>query len=327
MTSPDDLEDLRASILASAPDPADDPNELGRNTAKALRLARGEYVPEVQEVRVRLHGSGVTGHTVPVHDAAKLLDALQGTVTAIGRATRKTAERRVNGNEQRVPVGDVTRLNLSADVAPGSVVFFLTGPEERVSPTNDETLLDRSLRELFHLLDAAGVDDPASLGKLTSDLQRLGVRVASQLNGLVATSIDSEIDVDLGWRTAAGKRSKSALARRGALALKDAIERNRVTTTTVTMQGTLKTVSDGTDKLRLELQDGKTRRLSVDAETGSGLGSLHMKTVSVTADETVTWTIATGQERKRWKFVSAEVVDQLAMIGDDGTVDTNSADV
>ena len=68
-------------------------------------------------------------------------------------------------------------------------------------------------------------------------------------------------------------------------------------------------------------------RLSVDAETGARLGSLHMKTVTVTAEKTITWTIATGQERKRWKFLSAKLVDQLTMIGDIGMVATNSADV
>lgn len=317
MTTPEDIGALRARILEGAPDPAEDASELGRNSRKALRLSMGEVVREVPEVRVRLHGAGVSGHSVPVHEASKVLDALQGVVTTIGKATRRQA--RVQADGPASDVAAVTQLSLSADVAPGSVVFLLTGPESHSTEHNDETLLDQALRELFHLLDDAAGDDAQSLGRLTEDLQRLGVRVGQNLNNLITTSLDSDIDLDLGWRTAAGKRRRAALSRRGALALRDALDRSRETTGLTTLVGRLKTVSDGSDKLRLQLDDGSHIRLGVTAEDGATLGGLHLKPVAVTAEVTTTWSLATGQERKQYRFVSAEVIEQAELpLNDEG---------
>ena len=316
MGTSDDLAAIRARILARAPDPTDDPDEFMRASARSAAKAMGlEVGPEPPEVRVRLHGPGVSGHEVPVSSAADILDALQEAVTAVGKALRrhKVAPLPRNDAGRRVSVAEATELRLRADVAPGSVVFFLAGrPEpttgdELPGTTASDTFLDRTIREFFSVIAAASADDPASLGALNQRIRNLGSEAAGRLDRLARRSLDSEIDVDFGWRNPVGRRLRVDMARRGALALRDAVEANREQNSEEQFDGFLRTVSDGSDKLRVDrLDTGKPVRLKVDPDLGLTLGNLLGHLVRVDAAVRTVWHLNQGTEDKFFTLISAE---------------------
>lgn len=316
MTSPSDEDALRRLYLASAGDPIDDPAELDRLGARSLAGARGlPPRPDSPEVRIRMHGAGVPGHDLPVHTASVILDAFQGAVTAVGSALRRLKQAQLPSVEGRRPsTAEVTELRLQADVAPGSVVFFLSGPVEQTTglelpgTVSTETFLDVTLRRLFALLDEAEAeaDSADQISSLVDDLRILGADAAVHLNKLVKRTLQSEVDLDLGWRNADGRRARASLQRRGGLALQDAIDRSRVQVDEVTLVGTLHTVSDGSDLLRLELEDGKTVRIAVDAELGLTLGPLLGRRVEVVAERTTTRNITTGGTTTAYHVIRAE---------------------
>lgn len=94
-------------------------------------------------------------------------------------------------------------------------------------------------------------DEPDDLGQVTADLQLLGAGVASKLNYLTEQLLDKQIELDLGHRSPRGRRHSALLGRRGAEALREAIDRNRKRTSEDVFIGTLNTVSDGSDMLRM----------------------------------------------------------------------------
>jgi len=315
MATTDEVSAVRARILATAPDPARDAVDLMRDAARAASLATGhDPGPDAPEVRVRLHGPGVVGHGVPVAAASGLLDALQGAVTAVGAARRRRRDRSAAATRgPRPSVAAATELRLHADVLPGSVVFFLAGPAEPTTggelagTTSTETLLDQTVRELFGVLDAAGSDNPAAAGELRESLRGLGADATGRLDRLARRSLDSDVEVDLAWRNAAGGRARAALRRRGARALRDAAEAARVQESEADFVGVLRTVSDGADPLRLARADnGQEIRLKVQQDAGAGLGGMLTHRVRVRAAVTTTWNLKKGTETSTYSLISVE---------------------
>ena len=89
--APIDLEALRARIIADAPPPAADPADFQLIADEARRaMERGDVVSRGTQLRFRLTGDGVRGNDIPVHSAARLLDALQGAITAVGSSVQKS---------------------------------------------------------------------------------------------------------------------------------------------------------------------------------------------------------------------------------------------
>lgn len=315
MATPDEVSVLRARILETAPDPAGDAVDFLRDVTRAAALATGQELgPDAPEVRVRLHGPGVVGHGVPVAAASGLLDALQGAVTAVGAARRRRRDRPAgDGAGRRPPVVAATELWLHADVLPGSVVFFLTGPPESTTggelagTISTETFLDQTVRELFGVLDAAGSDSAAAPGELRDSLRGLGADATGRLDRLARRSLDSDVEVDLAWRNAAGGRARAALRRRGARALRDAADAARVQESEADFVGVLRTVSDGADLLRLARADnGKEIRLKVEQDAGAGLGGMLTHRVRVRAAVTTTWNLKRGTETSTYSLISVE---------------------
>ncbi len=96
------------------------------------------------------------------------------------------------------------------------------------------------------------------------------------------------------------------LARRGADAIKEAVERNRERKQQISVTGVLNTVSDGADMLRLTLDDGgKQVRMNVEPDVGVQLGPLLGKRVSAEVALTVKWNLATGREKFTYTMISA----------------------
>jgi hypothetical protein len=321
VSPPPNLDDLRQRILAEAPPPAADPADFARVTREArLAISRGRVAPRGSEVRVRIAGAGVPGHDLPVHLAAQLLDALQGAITAVGSALHKSNKVKPPKDAAGKPLGikKATELRLSSNIGAGSVVFFLEGTPEDLKgdelfTQGSDGLVDLAVSELFGVLATAQSDDADQIGKLTSDLQRLGAMTASKLNRLAERTAENELELDLGHWSPSGSRKSAVLARRGADAIKDAIERNRVRHVRQVLRGTLNTVSDGADMLRMTLDDDVTqRRLSVDPEIGVTLGSLLGKRVTAEVETTIRWKVASGRERRTYKLESAEESPEVA---------------
>jgi hypothetical protein len=135
--------------------------------------------------------------------------------------------------------------------------------------------------------------------------------VGSKLNMLAEYAVESEIELDLGHRSPTGGRHSVILKRRGAEAIKEAVERNRQRTETETITGVLHTVSDGADKLRMTLDDEVTQlRMDVEPVVGLHLGAMLGQRVVAEVETTIKWKLASGKERRSYELLSAQVADQ-----------------
>lgn len=317
---PPNIEDLRVRILASAVPPADDIADFMMVMGEARQtIEQNRIVPRGAELRVRLAGVGVPGQDVPVHLAAQLLDALQGSLTAVGSSLHKSEHIKTPKDAdtgKRLGIKKATELRLSPTIGAGSVVFFLEGPAEKLSedeliPVRADSLVDTAVVELFAVLEKAEADSADHVGQLTDELKRLGAMVGSKLNMLAEYAVESEIELDLGHRSPSGDRHSVILKRRGAEAIKEAVERNRQRTETETITGVLHTVSDGADKLRMTLDDEVTQlRMDVEPVVGLHLGAMLGQRVVAEVETTIKWKLASGKERRSYELLSAQVADQ-----------------
>lgn len=309
MTSSDEsraarLRLLEASILESAPDATDSASELSELSAKAHRaIVQGTFGEEPTELRVRLHGAGVTGHQVPADQAGAVLRQTQLVVRWIGARLRTIADESglIGSGERadRVGIKEATRLYLRPQFGAGSLIFELVGSEDLQPEDHGQdplmetsaqvnTILDRALVELLSIVSSAESDSPEALGELSSYVARLGPRVASQLKALSTRVTDDEIDIEMRWRSPRGTQKRADLTRRGALAIKDAVDRNKVKRDEIYVVGMLETVSAGKDKIRIET-NGEVFKMDVDADLGATLGSLLHREVTARVERTITW--------------------------------------
>jgi hypothetical protein len=332
-TSAERLQALRARALAADIEPVSDPEELTRRGVRAHLQDTGGFIPpDRPEMDVRMHGPGVPAHDIPVREAAGILGPLQEAVASIGQALvhKATASGRINADILRS-----TELRLSPVLAPGSVVFHLTGPAEEVSGAEapeligNETLVDAVMRELFALVgQAENVSEIETAGRLAHELRRFGSRTAKHLTELTSRVVDDEIDLDLTWRTPVGRIHRAALQRRSAETIQAAIKLNEVEVCEVELTGDLVTVSM-TKKAELHTQDLGNVALHVHDQLATSLGPFFNKQVVVTAELTTRWLINTGTEKRSYRMLGIRVVedDGIARSSDSGNnVSVDTAD-
>jgi hypothetical protein len=306
VTTPDrHLEELRRLALATDIKPVSDPGDLARLSIRSLHERLGDVLPpDRPEIDVRLHGPGIPGHEIPVREAAGILTALQETIASIGQVLthQPTAHGRIH-----LAVLNATELRLTPEMSMGSVIFHLAGVGEEVSGdeaaelTGSDTLVDIALGQFFMLLersDAARIETT----ELAEELRRFGPRTAKHLSDLVERVMKDEIDMDLTWRAPHGHRRHTALERGAALAISDAIKRNKVETTTVELTGVLVTVSM-VMKAELLTEDHGRLKLSVEPEQAASLGPFFDKRVTVSAEQTIKWSTSTGQEKRTFRLL------------------------
>lgn len=324
MPSPDDaradrLAELEAQILATAEPAPDSAEELSELSARAHRaIVRGDFGQEATELRVRLHGDGVRGHRVPADQAGALLRQTQLLVRWIGARLRSAGDQKqmTATAADRLNIVDATRLYLRPQFGAGSLVFDLVADQpatpagepdqgELVDATSHiDTLLDRSLQELLNIVRSSESDTPESLGQLSNYVSRMGPRVASQLKRLAAHVTDEEIDIDLRWLGSGGRRDRANLGRRGALAIKDAVDRNKVHVDEVNLTGLLETVSTGKDQVRIETP-GESFKMDVDEELGVTLGRWLHREVTALVERRITWHDS-GKESRAYKLLAID---------------------
>jgi len=309
VTTPDErLEELRSRALAADIAPVSDPEELAELSIRTLLDNVGGVIrPNHPEVNVRLHGPRVPAHDVPVREAAAILNSVQEAVASIGQALthEPTTRGAIQANVLRA-----TELRLSSSVGAGSVIFRLAGPSGDV--LGDETaltgtLVDRALGELFSLVEQSEADD-LETSTLAQELRGLGPRVAKHLSDLVKQVVEDEIDVDFTWRSSEARARQVSLQRRSALAIRDAIERNKVETKLVELKGILITVSRVTNAELLTDDEGRVR-LSVSDEQAGMLGPFYNQRVTVIAEQTTTWSTNTGQEKRKFRLIELRLAE------------------
>lgn len=328
---PPSFEDLRARLAALPGDPTADLDDFQRLAARARDAEETERdLPALTEVRVRLAGKGVEGNHVPVHHATQLLDLVQGTITAVASASRKRDKVKPPKDRlgRRVGVREATELRMGPEVAPGSLIFHLVSSPHLVPDSADgisgtevtDAFVDVAVRQTFDVLAIAESDDGADIGHLTEAIRRQGSIVASKLSQLATRALEAEIDLDLGHLSQAGTRRRAALGSRGAAALRAAAERNQQRIEAETIVGVLRTVSDGSDQLRVKREDGKDIRINVTPELGVTLGPLLGRKVVLEVEADVRWNLSSGKETRTRHLVSAELapeVQALPGLGED----------
>jgi hypothetical protein len=311
MTSSSDLEALRQRIFATAEDPAETPADFNQVAVEARRaIETGVLARRPSSLRVRLFGLGVPGHEVPVHRAASILDALQGAVTATGEAVRKQGALGASSGDSQRTTADATELFLSPRIESGSVVFFLEAKERSSTDPpavreDVEGLIDVAVRRLFDLIELASeeLDNRESLEEAMRDL---GSRAASKVAGLAKASAEQEVELDLALRTPRGKRASGVLSHRTSVALQNAYARASDRVERHQFVGVLKTVSDGSDPLRMDVE-GMPRdiRLRVESVLGAQLGPLLGRRIRADVEVTIKWQPASGRETRSYQLLEA----------------------
>ncbi|GGT62740.1 hypothetical protein ABT368_32320 [Streptomyces althioticus] len=308
---------LKAKLAKAHPDAPRDSAELASLSTQAmLRDAGYPITEEPPQLDVRLHGRAVPGHEVPVREATSILGTVQEAVSACGQAVAKKA---TAAGAIHSAILRATELRFSPALGFGSVVFHLGGTAEPVTgdeipeTTGSDTLLDLVFRTLFKVINTAQVDDPAKASPV-DDLRLLGPRTAKHLNDLAKAITESEIDVDFVWRSRV-ERSRATLGRRGALALKDAIERTKEEITVQNIRGTLSTVSTVVHP-QLLTDDGRRINLSVDPEGAAHLGAYFNRRVEVQVEQKRSWSVTTGRESFNHKLLRIEYIDGRADAAD-----------
>jgi hypothetical protein len=258
------------------------------------------------QLDIRLHGRAIPGHDAPVREATSILGTIQEVVSACGQAV---ANKATAAGSIHSAILHATELRFSPALGFGSVVFHLGGASEEITgdeipeTTGTDTLLDLVFRTLFKIIDVVQTDDP-SVSSPVESLRLLGPRTAKHLNDLAKEITESDIDIDFIWRSRVD-RSKATLGRRGALALKDAIERTREEVTIQRIQGTLSTVSTLVHP-QLLADDGRRINLSVTQEAAANLGAYYNRRVEVQVEQTRSWSITTGRESYTYKLIQIE---------------------
>jgi len=328
------LAELESRIWAIANDvPPESADEVSEFSARAHRaIVRGEFGQEPSELRLRLHGGGVQGHKVPADQAGAILRQTQLLVRWIGARLRSLGDGKQLAARpgDRLAIAEATRLFLQPQLGAGSLVFDLVAQHAAPEDADQEgllepegytnTLLDRSLQELLSIVVSSEADSPESLGDLSEYVSRMGPRVASQLKRLAQHVTEDEINLDMRWTNAAGQRRAANLGRRGALAIKDAVDRNKVKVDEVHLTGLLETASTGKDQVRIETAD-EAFKMDVEEEVGVTLGQWLHREVTARVERRVTWHDS-GKETRAYKLLGIVAEPRL----DDDPLDDGSED-
>jgi hypothetical protein len=312
VTSSSDVEALRQLIFATAEDPAESPADFNQVAAEARRaIETGVVARRPSSLRVRLFGRGVPGHEIPVHSAASILDALQGAVTATGEAVRKQGALGATSSDSQRTTTDATELFLSPRIESGSVVFFLEAKERaagdvRAVIEDVEGLVDVAVRRLFDLIELAS-EELDNRESLEAAMRELGSRAASKVAGLAKAAAEQEVELELALRTPRGKRKSGVLSHRSSVALQNAYAQASDRVERRQLFGVLRTVSDGSDPLRMEVE-GMPRniRLSVEPSLGARLGPLLSRRINADVEVTIKWQPASGRESRSYQLLQAE---------------------
>lgn len=294
--------------------------ELAQRSILASQITPPDVAAPAEAV-VRLSGEGVRRNRIGVRQASRIIGGLQEVLAAIGQALVGNPTAR-----GQIPalIRARTALNLFPAAAAGSVQIRLEAPivsmtsqlgglEDRV-----DNLASDAASTLVQLMDeVASTEFDDSV--VVQHLQRLGPRVARQVQLLASELVVDDVDLDLTWRRFAEAPEVGRLPHDRARLLRDIIRRNRVESQIITLVGTLVTIST-VRPAAIVLDSGRIVTLSVDGGMAAGLREFFTQRVAAQVEEVVTHEDASGRERVQYQLVNVELATSHQE-GDEATLD------
>ncbi|KAA8723888.1 hypothetical protein [Corynebacterium phocae] len=224
-------------------------------------------MPEAVETSsgsLRLSGSGVSGHTIPLSTAGSILQTFQTLITSLGASLegKKTARGKLPDS-----LVQSTRLALSASPQPGSVVLSFSPAEAEdgalLKDSAAEDLIHRTFKELGDLLEMDEVTGEAQTE--TSDMQKekfaeriynLGPRVARAMTDFARDLATNNVDMGLSWSHTDHRPTYVGLTAERFTRVQEALEDIRVRSSVTGIRAVIQKISTvPTDQLELRLEE------------------------------------------------------------------------
>lgn len=261
-------------------------------------------------VQARFTGALPAAHAIGVREATTILGALQEVVSEVGAALRDESPKR--GPLPSAILAE-TELQLSPQVAPGSVIFALT-PSRDEALFDASTLLSDSLSEVFVLFDQ--VEMPGSTGgtpeAVSDSLRRFGPRTARHLVRFAGALKEHGLNLDVGIARSGMKPAGSRITSSGAGFLESLAESATKRTREVELVGEVHSL--GKDhRYRIITPDrGRITVRGLDPVTDVLQVAFRHSRVRITALENESINLATGAVGYTFEALSAEALEDLS---------------
>jgi hypothetical protein len=270
--------------------------EVHRELADALR----------PHLRIHLDGPSVIDHGIKLEALGPLLDELQETVSSIGQALRGSATA-----FSSIPMDIRQETALVLDTAvPGSVVLHVRGPAAPVAeeielfPVDAEaqSLAITALGRLMSVARSASAMD-MNEDDLVDDVYPLGPRTYKHLNDLMKIIADEELGVDFSLYSPSKEEETATISAPSARRIQEVLRRTRVAEDRDIVRGELKGVSSLRNAFEVVTPDNRVIRGRVREDLVPSLRLWYEKQILATLEVTVTISLSTGQERKKYLLI------------------------
>ena len=285
-------------------------NSLGSLPGSGVLRAR-------KKLRARFFGAATDSHAMDVKPAAKALIALQDVLSAIG-ATLSDHQGLVG--QLPASIVQATRLTLSPVVTPGSVIFTLHTPEAEEDLlsglADNDLLLDDAVTRLLEILNTAesAEEDPERLSEM---LHQTGPRTASHLFNLTDALLSEEVGLGLEWFNGKGGQRSAQISRHAAGFLRALAKTSSVQTETVTLAGTLSTISKNHQQ-ELTLEDDSRVKFNATEEQLRELAPHALSAVILQLNEKTAVKLATGKVTRSYTLIGIRESESSVLASDSG---------
>lgn len=303
-----------------------DPSEvIWEDAGDLARLSIGAFAAEQSPMRrdlssgfLRLAGPGVTGHSAPVDEVAKVMGQFQRLILASGLSLSgwKTLRGRAPAD-----VVSKTKLHLDGSALPGSLVLQVVPaslPRNEIMPSgqgeffreNDNQLVDDAVNRSIDLLNMGkALEADADSTPFLAEVEDAGPRVGAAIRDFTAALVEGAFETELMWtqpRTPArrSRLSVQELVHIGALVASRALAREPVV-----LVGVLRTVSD-ISPLKIEIAPNEVESINAEAISGEVIALLRVG-VRVRIAAEVTEDVAPGGDVKtHYRATQIEVLGE-----------------
>lgn len=290
-----------------------DPSEVVWEDAGDLaRLSIGAFAAEQSPMRrdmsagfLRLAGPGVSGHSAPVDEVAKVMGQFQRLVLASGLSLSgwKTLRGRAPAD-----VISKTRLHLDGSALPGSLVLQVvpaSSPRDEIMPSgqgeffreNENQLVDDAMNRCIDLLNMGKLlHADADSTPFLMEVEEAGPRVGAAIRDFTAALVEGAFETELMWAQPRTPARRSRLSVRELVHIGVLVASRALAREPVVLVGVLRTVSD-ISPLKVELAPNEVESVNAEAIPGEVIASLRVGLrVRIAAD--VTEDIAPGGDVK-----------------------------
>lgn len=303
-----ELKKLRELIAASKVDPSPSRRLASASLERRLREVRERLADATRpQLLVSLNGPSVRDHEIELETLGPFLDELQETVSSIGQALRGSA---TAFSSIPMDIREETALSFTAS-KPGSVVLSLRAPsdprpqEELPFPDLDEKSKPLSVAAMERLISLARLakSNAVESEALVEDIYPLGARTYKHLNTLVRIIAEKEISADLTLRAPVEGEHHGSLTAASARRIHEVLKRTRVAEESSEITGQLRGVSSIRNAFELATPEGSVISGKVREDLVPSLRSWYERPVIATLEVTVTRSLTTGAEKRRYLLV------------------------